>query len=219
MTASQQPVHRALCIEGGWEGHEPGSCLDFLTPILEAHGYEIRRTGDLESLGAPYLYKSVDLIVPALSMVALSTEAEHALVAAVEHGAHLIAWHGAATLHDNSLFALMLGGTFLTHPDGMVDYTVNPVPSHAFTEGLHDFPMHSEQYAMHVDPSNTVLATTTFSGDNLPPLSGTVMPVAWTRMWGEGRVFYTSLGHSAHDLAVPQVATLLERAIKSLKQF
>lgn len=218
MTAHQR-VHRALCIQGGWEGHEPGSCLDFLTPILKALGYEIYRTGDLDSLGDAHLYDEFDLLVPALSMVTLSGEAEHSLVTAVEHGAHLIAWHGAATLRENPLFSLMLGGTFLAHPGGMVNYTVNPVPGHPLTEGLHDFPMHSEQYAMHVDPSNTVLATTTFSGDNLPPLFGTVMPVAWTRTWGKGSVFYTSLGHCAHDLAVPQMHALLERAMESLKRF
>ncbi len=30
------------------------------------------------------------------------------------------------------------------------------------------------------------------------------MPVVWKRMWGAGRVFYSSLGHVAKDFDVPE---------------
>ena len=56
------------------------------------------------------------------------------------------------------------------------------------------FKMHSEQYYMHVDPGNEVLATTTFQRDVAPWVNGTVMPVVWKRMWGAGRVFYSLAG-------------------------
>ena len=55
------------------------------------------------------------------------------------------------------------------------------------TANIPDFVMQSEQYYMHVDPSNEVLATTTFSGDILPWIEGTVMPVVWKRRWGDGQ--------------------------------
>jgi type 1 glutamine amidotransferase len=59
---------------------------------------------------------------------------------------------------------------------------------------------------MHVDPSNQVLATTTFSGDSdISRIKGCVMPVVWKRMYGKGRVFYSSLGHVASDFSVPEV--------------
>jgi type 1 glutamine amidotransferase len=48
---------------------------------------------------------------------------------------------------------------------------------------------------MLVDPSNEVLATTTFSGDHLWWIEGTVIPVVWKRRWDKGRVFYCSIGH------------------------
>ena len=41
---------------------------------------------------------------------------------------------------------------------------------------------------MQVDPSNTVLATTRFTGDHLADVGGVVMPVVWTRHFGKGRV-------------------------------
>jgi hypothetical protein len=67
--------------------------------------------------------------------------------------------------------------------------------------------MHSEQYYMHVDPANHVLATTTFEHN------GCTVPVAWKKMWGKGRVFYSSLGHVAKDLDVPEVLTIQSRGM------
>ena len=40
--------------------------------------------------------------------------------------------------------------------------------------------MRSEQYYLHVDPSNQVLATTTFQVQSAPWVNGTVMPVIST---------------------------------------
>ena len=40
------------------------------------------------------------------------------------------------------------------------------------------------------------------------------MPVAWTKMWGNGRVFYTALGH--HDDVfdhAPNAATMMQRGM------
>jgi type 1 glutamine amidotransferase len=56
---------------------------------------------------------------------------------------------------------------------------------------------------MHVDPGNTVLATTRF-GD-------VKMPVVWTKTWGTGRIFYCSLGHSPQVVQMPETLTLMER--------
>jgi type 1 glutamine amidotransferase len=81
------------------------------------------------------------------------------------------------------------------------------------TAGLSDFKMHSEQYYMHVDPSNEVLATTTFSGDHCAWIDGAVMPVVWKRTYGEARVFYASVGHVAKDFDVPEARTIVQRGL------
>ena len=59
--------------------------------------------------------------------------------------------------------------------------------------------MKSEQYYLHVDPAVEVLATTRFPTVNgFHAMNKPVdMPVAWTKYWGLGRIFYCSLGH--HD--------------------
>jgi type 1 glutamine amidotransferase len=66
---------------------------------------------------------------------------------------------------------------------------------------------------MHVDPSNEVLATTTFSGEYAPWIAGVVMPVVWKRRHGAGRVFYSSLGHVAAEFDVLEMREILRRGM------
>ena len=66
---------------------------------------------------------------------------------------------------------------------------------------------------MHVDPSNEVLATTTFSGAHASWIDGVVMPVVWKRHYGKGRVFYSSLGHVSAEFQVPQMRAIVERGM------
>jgi len=102
----------------------------------------------------------------------------------------------------------------VAHPGNIIDYTVN-ITNHEdlITQGLSDFRMHSEQYYLHVDPSNEVLAATTFQTEIAPWVNGCVMPVVWKRRWGYGRVFYSSLGHVAADFDVPEAKEIQRRGI------
>ncbi len=84
-------------------------------------------------------------------------------------------------------------------------------PDDPLMEGISDFPYTSEQYYMHVDPSNEVLATTTFSGEHASWIDGVVMPVVWKRKYGKGRVFYSWLGHQSKEFGVPQMKSILRR--------
>jgi len=38
-----------------------------------------------------------------------------------------------------------------------------------------------------------------------------VMPVVWKKVWGKGRVFYSSLGHVASDFNVPEACEISRR--------
>ena len=69
-----------------------------------------------------------------------------------------------------------VGGQWVAHPDDITDYVVNIVDHEdPITQGIPDFKMHSEQYYMHVDPSNQVLATTTFHSPAAPWIDGCVL--------------------------------------------
>jgi type 1 glutamine amidotransferase len=82
------------------------------------------------------------------------------------------------------------------------------------TKGMSDFDMHSEQYYVQVDPNVKVLATTTFSDKHASWIGGNVIPVVWKKVYGSGRVFYSSLGHVAADFNIPQALEIQKRGIR-----
>jgi type 1 glutamine amidotransferase len=67
---------------------------------------------------------------------------------------------------------------------------------------------------MHVDPNVKVLATTRFTGKSADWIDGAVIPVAWKKYYGRGRVFYSSLGHVADDYKVAQALEIQKRGIQ-----
>ena len=207
---------RALVVCGGWEGHEPHACGDLVAGLLREAGFDVDRA---ETLGV-YLdatkLAALDLIVPVWTMSTITPEQERGLLTAIEGGVNVGGWHGgmADSFRNNTNYQFMVGGQWVAHPGNIIDYRVEITrKDDPITAGLPDFAMHSEQYYMHVDPGNEVLATTTFSGEHAPWIAGTVMPVAWKRRYGQGRVFYCSLGHQRVDFDVPEARELVRRGL------
>ncbi|HEX5498496.1 MAG TPA: ThuA domain-containing protein [Thermomicrobiales bacterium] len=205
----------ALIVAGGWEGHEPRQCADLFAGVLRNEGFDVEVTGSLDHFAAPAL-KTLDLIVPIYTQSTITPEQEKGLLDAIAAGVGIAGWHGGMcdAFRNNPNYQFMTGGQWVAHPGNIIDYTVE-ITNHddPITADLNDFPMHSEQYFLHVDPSNEVLATTTFSGEHCPWIAGTVMPVVWKRRWGEGRVFYCSLGHVARDFDVPEAREIVRRGM------
>lgn len=209
-------MKRALMTWGGWPGHEPERCVAIFAPYLRAQGYDVTISDTLETyLDTPFM-RSLDLIVPVWTQSAITREQLTGLLGAVESGVGIAGWHGgmADSFRESVDYQFMVGGQWVAHPGNIIDYTVN-ITNHddPITAGLDDFRMHSEQYYLHVDPANEVLATTTFGGDILPWIADTVMPVVWKRHWGAGRVFYSSLGHVAKDFDVSEARIIVERGM------
>ena len=65
-------------------------------------------------------------------------------------------------------------------------------------------------------PAVKVLATTRFPVADGPHVgNGPVgMPVVWTKVYGQGRVFYNSLGHQVNSVASEPCLTLMRRGFK-----
>lgn len=210
-------MKRALMTWGGWPGHEPERCVAIFAPYLRAQGYDVTISDTLDTYTDEPFMRSLDLIVPVWTQSAITREQLAGLLGAVESGVGIAGWHGgmADSFRESVEYQFMVGGQWVAHPGNIIDYTVN-VTNHddPITAGLDDFQMHSEQYYLHVDPANEVLATTTFGGDILPWIAGTVMPVVWKRRWGAGRVFYSSLGHVAKDFDVPEARIIVERGMQ-----
>jgi uncharacterized protein len=206
-------VSAALIVHGGWDGHQPDAFAELCAELLRDEGLTVELADSLDVLTEDRL-AGLSLVVPIWTMGTITHERLTDLLEAVCKGVGIAGFHGGMgdAFRDATDYQFMVGGQFVAHPDGLKDYVVNIVDD-PLTEGIGDFRVHSEQYYMHVDPSNHVLATTTFEPTEASWVTGTVMPVAWTRQWGRGRVFYSSVGHAPEELDVPEARELLRRGM------
>lgn len=205
-----------LMVWGGWMGHEPKKCIDIFAPWIKEQGATVTISDTLDIYLNRDLMNSADLIVQVWTMGTITGEQGKALLNAVRNGTGLAGWHGglADSFRQNTEYQFMVGGQWVAHPGGIIDYEVNIVDHEdPVTKGISDFKMHSEQYYMHVDPNVKVLATTTYNADHADWIDGAVIPVIWKKMYGKGRVFYHSLGHQAVDFGVPEALEITKRGI------
>ena len=213
-------MKKALIFRGGWDGHEPNLTSVRFAGLLEKNGIKAEICDELECLSDRESLLNYDLIVACYTMGTLPAEYEKNVAWAVGHGVGLAGCHGGMcdAFRNSVEWQFMCGGQWVSHPGGDgVNYTVNICHnSSPITEGLTDFEVCSEHYYLHIDPSVEVLATTRFPLVNYYHASNKPvdMPVAWTKYWGIGRVFYCSLGH--HDDVFeksPNAQVLMERGM------
>jgi type 1 glutamine amidotransferase len=210
---------RALVVHGGWDGHEPRQCAERFAGWMTKRGFAVTVKDSLDAYLDPAAMKDLAVVVPVWTMGTITGDQRKALCAAVAGGVGLAGWHGGMcdAFRNDTEYQFMTGGQWVAHPGGVVPYRVDGIDQICpLTAGLKPFNMVSEQYYMHTDPSNRVLAWTTFSGEhgNCPWVEGCRMPVAWLRRWGQGRVFYTSLGHINRDFDVPEAFEIVKRGIQ-----
>jgi len=208
-------MREALIVWGGWSGHEPEQCARIIAGMLEEDGFAVRMETSTKAFADPDLGR-LSLIVPIFTMSKIEKDEVANLSRVVREGVGLAGYHGGMgdAFREAVEYQFMCGGQWVAHPGNIIDYRVNITrPDDPIMEGIPDFDYRSEQYYMHVDPSNEVLATTTFSGEHAPWIEGVVMPVVWKRRHGEGRVFYSSLGHVAKEFEVPEMRTILRRGL------
>ena len=199
-TENNKESKKILFVYGGWEGHEPEKMRDLIVPWLESEGHSVTVSPSLDSYLDKKLMKKLDLILQIYTMSEITEDQEKGLLKAVrDRGVSLAGWHGGLgdAFRQNVEYQFMVGGQWVSHPGGIIDYTVNIIDhDDPITKGLKDFKVKSEQYYMHVDPINEVLATTTFNDKHAYWIDGVTMPVVWKKKYGKGKVFYTSLGLS-----------------------
>lgn len=208
---------KALIVWGGWEGHEPESVAKVFKGILEEENFDVEISNSLESYADKEALKTLDLIVPNWTMGEIDDKYIHHISEAVSIGVGIAGCHGGMcdSFRNHVEWKFMTGGSWVSHPgDDGVEYMVNIKHSeNSLLDGMTDFKVVSEQYYMHVDPAVEVLATTRFPVADGPHTANKPvdMPVVWTKRWGAGRVFYSSLGHSANIVEMPEVSEIMRR--------
>ena len=202
-------MKKALIVQGGWDGHKPKEISAILAAALRQNDFDVKISDTLDSYRDLKL-TDFDLIVPNWTMGTIKPEQLKPVLAAVESGVGLAGLHGGMcdSFRNETDWQFMTGGQWVAHPGNdaahytvLIDGVASPI-----TEGISDFEVTTEQYYMHVDPANTVLATTRFGS--------TVMPVVWTKTWGKGRVFYSSLGHRPDVVEMTPVLTMMTRGMQ-----
>jgi type 1 glutamine amidotransferase len=213
-------MKKALIFQGGWDGHEPVLVSQRFERILKEEGFSATVADNLDCLADLEKLMDLDLLVACWTMGQIDGAYTANVAKAVGAGVGLAGCHGGMcdSFRWDTQWQFITGGQWVSHPGGDgVDYTVNILSkSNPITEGLEDFPVCSEHYYLHIDPAIEVLASTRFPSISYYHIANKPvdMPVVWTKMWGNGRVFYNALGH--HDDVFdksPNAETIMRRGM------
>ena len=210
-------MKRAIITRDGGAGdfHDPVRTTDRFERLLLKNGFETEKHDTLDAFTDAEYLKTFDLIVFSWTLAAPNGATASAIIEAVKSGVGLAGCHGGLcdAFRENTDWQYLTGGQWVAHPgnDGVL-YRVNITKEHPITSGIGDFDVKSEQYYLHVDPGVDVLATTVFKNNVCG--RDVVMPVVWTKGYGEGRVFYLSVGHTDEVFRdSPESETLMERGM------
>lgn len=212
-------VKKALIVQGGWDGHEPVLVSARYKRLLEANGFEAEISDTLDAFLDVEKLKQLDLICPVWTMDTITGEQRQPVIEAVASGVGLAGCHGGMcdSFRQDVDWQFMTGAQWVAHPGGEVPYRVNikKNTSSPIVEGLEDFDVFSEQYYIHIDPAVNVLATTRFpTYKYYHSTNGEVdVPVTYTKTWGYGRVFYTTLGHHDDVFNIPAAEAMMLRGM------
>jgi type 1 glutamine amidotransferase len=210
---------QALIVRGGWEGHSPVEATERFIPFLKEHGFAVEVHDGPEVYADAERLAATDLVVQCYTQGVATDEQVLGLSAAVEAGTGLAGWHGGVcdSFRGSPDYLHLTGGQWAAHPGGFVEHEVAVVPEradHEIVAGLDRWALDTEQYWVLTDDLNDVLATTTFPvGDDTPWREEVTCPAVWTRRWGRGKVFVSTIGHKLEDLDHPDVRTLTERGL------
>jgi type 1 glutamine amidotransferase len=204
----------ALVVRGGWDIHQPIEATDSFVPFLKENGFTVEIADDLAVYTDERLLARTRLIVQCWTEGELTDEQFAGLDRAVRAGTGFAGWHGGmVAAFARRDYQWLTGGWFVCHPGGFVPHTLTVTrPDHPITAGIATVELDTERYWLLSDAHNDVLATITFPPEQ-PWGEPVTHPAVWTRTWGAGRVFVSTVGHHLPDLAVPEIRALTERGL------
>ena len=174
--------------------------------LTSVDDFEVTRVDeDLDIFTKPEL-DDYDVVVFYYTVGEITDAQKNGLLNWVAKGKGFVGIHSAADSFRNSPdFRSFIGGYFVTHPHYR-QYQVSVLDEeHPITAGLDEFMVVDEQYITDYDPRVHVLATALYKG--------VARPVAWTKPWGKGRVFYLALGHDREPAQHEMFKLMLNRGV------
>lgn len=210
LTTAADPLHILFLGDNGH--HRPVERFHELEPVLAARGIEMQYTDDVGVLKLETLNQFDGLLLYA-NIDNISKDGADALLAYVDSGKAFIPLHCATYCfrNDERIVALM-GGQFLKH--GGEEFTTEiQEPEHPIMRGYGNFSSWDETYVhtKHNPENRTVLEYRVQGGQ---ADGKTREPWTWTRVEGQGRIFYTAWGHDSRTWTNPGFQNLIERGIR-----
>jgi hypothetical protein len=220
----------AILIFSKITGFRDGPSVDAATAALTAMAARRHWTAVFSENGAVFnardLKRFKAVVWNNVSGDVLTNRQRAALKAYVEKGGGFAAFHGSGgdPYYDWDWYAdTLIGARFIGHPGNPQFQPAKVIiddPKSAIVKGLSDWTMTEEWYSFKSSPRLTgahVLARLDESTYSL--VEGTRdlhmgdHPIAWTRCIGNGRSFYSAIGHRPENYSEPNSLLLLERGI------
>ncbi|WP_299668823.1 ThuA domain-containing protein [uncultured Polaribacter sp.] len=183
-------VHILYMAGGNWHDHLRVASV--LRRFLEIrHEYHITYSEDFDVFTRPL--DAYDVIIMNGMPTHFSDKQMEGFKKAVEQGKPLLGLHSAtAALKKDKehlpMYTEIIGAVFKTHPTIHTFPVVIKKQDHPITKNIGDFEIYDEMYFYSKEAEgSTVLIEAEDKGQKTP--------IAWTRNYGKGKVFYTSLGH------------------------
>jgi uncharacterized protein len=208
-TKKKRVTKRKVLVFGKGSHQWEVSCPILRRYLKTVPGYEVDYVKEDLDVFVPERIEPYHLIVMFNTGGQLTVEQKRGLVEGVAAGKGFVGCHGAAdSFKDSPEYIAMIGGMFVRHPATREFIVSLTDPSHPVTRDIkgytvkhwepwpiYEYKVYDEQYLLDYDPRVHLLATTTFRG--------MLWPAAWVKPWGQGKVFYTILGHHPETIRTP----------------
>lgn len=184
---AEKPL-KVLVVTGG--GYHPfGTCGPILKETYEYGGLAKCTLVERDNAFRQSL-SGYDVIAIYTQGGKLGNEEENNLLSFVKNGGGLVGFHCASdSFVENAGYLSLLGSKFVTHGPGTPNFPVEVSnKSHTLAGRLPKFNITDEFYILELKDNPLDIFLTS-------PWQGKPQPMAYTRTFGKGRVFYTAMGH------------------------
>jgi len=203
-------------------GYESGAYDTYIRTDSNIVANEPKMTTGAPASGGPSLANVDAIFFLGHRDVPLDAQQKTELAAWVRSGKGFVAAHTALTAFDSwPEFGDLLGARYDDHPWNTASGTIiNEDPSFPATKHFAaTFPLTDEFYQPKAFSRDKLRVLLRLDVSKMPPnannrRSDGDFPLAWAKMYGQGRVFYSSLGHAAETWDHRDIAQMYFEAIK-----
>ncbi len=186
--------------------HDSRMAAPLLTSSLSRQGFQFTYSEDLQDLNEDYLNYFDALLIYA-NYDEISTQQESALLSFVEHGGAFLPIHCASyCFRKSDKVVNLIGGQFSSHDTATFRAEIIE-QGHPALQDFETFETWDETYVHTKLASDIHVLMERVEGNHREPYT-------WIKEYGQGRVFYTALGHDERTWSQPQFIQLVASGLR-----